>query len=175
MVNGTTRSLLLFGLYVIVGFAIEVMPYVDRTFVAPFIHAITAASGGLIDLFGGAATVTIDVIQSPVNGFAVKVDNGCSGLEAVILICAAVLAFPTTWKLRALGVLFCSFAILSMNIIRIVSLFYIGQYSMKWFEWAHLYAWDILIMVDGLVAILLWIRYALARTAKTAPVDALNP
>jgi exosortase H (IPTLxxWG-CTERM-specific) len=174
MMNGTTRSLLLFGLYVIVGFAIQVTPFVDREFVAPFIRAITAASGGLINLFGGAATVTVDVIQSPLNGFAVKVDNGCSGLEAVILICAAVLAFPTTWKMRLIGVLACSAAILGVNLIRIISLFYIGQYSMEWFDWAHLYAWDILIMLDGLVAILLWIRYALSHTPKTAPVDALH-
>mgnify|MGYP000147245170 CR=1 FL=1 len=53
--QGTTRSLLLFGLYVLVGFAIEVMPFVDRNFVAPFIHSITSVSGGLIDLFGGAS------------------------------------------------------------------------------------------------------------------------
>ena len=170
--NRSTRSLLLFLGYAVAGFAIEVTPYIDRTFVAPFIHAITAASGGLIHWFGGAATVTADILQSPINGFAVKVDNGCSGLEAVILICAAVLAFPTTWKLRVIGVLGCSFAILGMNIIRIISLFYIGQYSMQWFEWAHLYAWDVLIMADGLIAILLWMRFALARSPR---IDALQP
>jgi hypothetical protein len=39
---------------------------------------------------------------------------------------------------------------------------------MEWFEWAHLYAWDILIMVDGVIAILLWIRYAIPRTPQPA-------
>jgi exosortase/archaeosortase family protein len=76
--------------------------------------------------------------------------------------------------MRLIGVLACSAAILGVNLIRIISLFYIGQYSMEWFDWAHLYAWDILIMLDGLVAILLWIRYALSHTPKTAPVDALH-
>lgn len=141
---------------------------VDREFVEPFLGVIASSSGALIYFFGGSATVINDIIQSPITGFAIRVDNGCSGLEAVILICAAVLAFPTTWKMRLIGILACSFAILSVNLIRIISLFYIGQYSMEWFEWAHLYAWDILIMVDGVIALILWLRYALARTPQAA-------
>ena len=160
--------LLLFLCYAVTGFALQVTPFVDREFVAPFSLGITAASSLLIEIFGGSVDIFGDILRSPISGFAVKVDNGCSGLEAVILICAAVLAFPTTWKLRLIGVLGCSAAILGVNLIRIISLFYIGQYSMKWFEWAHLYAWDILIMVDGVIAILLWIRYAIPRTPQPA-------
>jgi exosortase H (IPTLxxWG-CTERM-specific) len=166
--SGLSRSLLLFCAYLVLGFALQVMPVVDREFIVPFLSVVASVSGGLISLFGGAVTVANDVIQSPVTGFAVRVDNGCSGLEAVILICAAVLAFPTNWKMRAVGVVACSFAILGVNLIRIISLFYIGQYSMEWFEWAHLYAWDILIMVDGVVALILWVRFALARSPRPA-------
>jgi len=167
-VKQSASYLLLFLCYAVTGFALQVTPFVDREFVAPFILGITAASSLLIEIFGGSVDIFGDILRSPISGFAVKVDNGCSGLEAVILICAAVLAFPTTWKLRLIGVLGCSAAILGVNLIRIISLFYIGQYSMKWFEWAHLYAWDILIMVDGVIAILLWIRYAIPRTPQPA-------
>lgn len=158
----------LFICYAIVGFALQVTPFVDQNLVAPFILGITAASNLLIEVFGGSVELFGDVLRSPSTGFAVKVDNGCSGLEAVILICAAVLAFPTTWKMRLIGVVACSAAILGLNLVRIISLFYIGQYSTTWFEWAHLYAWDILIMVDGVIAMLLWSRYVIARTQQTA-------
>jgi exosortase H (IPTLxxWG-CTERM-specific) len=167
-VKQSASYLLLFLCYAVTGFALQVTPFVDREFVAPFILGITAASSLLIEIFGGSVEIFGDILRSPINGFAVKVDNGCSGLEAVILICAAVLAFPTTWKMRLIGVLACSAAILGVNLIRIISLFYIGQHSMEWFEWAHLYAWDILIMVDGVIAILLWIRYAIPRTPQPA-------
>ena len=164
----STRFLLLFTAYGLIGFFIYLLPIVDEKVVLPFIRLIATASGMLIDGFGGTVEVIRDSLRSPINGFAVKVDNGCSGLEAVILICAAVLAFPTTWKMRLIGVLGCSAAIISVNLVRIISLFYIGQYSMEWFEWAHLYAWDIVIMVDGVIAILLWIRYAISRTPQPA-------
>jgi exosortase H (IPTLxxWG-CTERM-specific) len=168
LVPQNIRFLLLFLCYAVLGFALQVTPIVDQNVVAPFILGITAASSLLIEVFGGSVELFGDILRSPINGFAVKVDNGCSGLEAVILICAAVLAFPTTWKMRLIGVLACSLAILGVNLIRIISLFYIGQYSIEWFEWAHLYAWDVLIMVDGVIAILLWIRYAVSRTPQTA-------
>jgi hypothetical protein len=39
-----------------------------------------------------------------------------------------------------------------------VSLFYIGQWNLAVFEWAHLYAWQALIMLDALIVWLLWLR-----------------
>ena len=164
----STKYLLLFLFYAITGFALQVTPLVDKNIVAPFILGTTAAASTLIDLFGGSVELFGDILRSPANGFAVKVDNGCSGLEAVILICASVLAFQTSWKMRLIGALACSATVIGINLIRIISLFYIGQHSLEWFEWAHLYAWDILIMVDGVVAVLLWIRYAISHTHQSA-------
>ncbi len=42
--------------------------------------------------------------------------------------------------------------------MRIVSLFYLGQWNQQWFEWAHLYVWQALIMLDALIVWLLWTR-----------------
>jgi len=47
----------------------------------------------------------------------------------------------------------------AVNVLRIVSLFYLGQWNMQWFEFAHLYLWQALIMLDVLVVWLLWVRY----------------
>jgi hypothetical protein len=40
----------------------------------------------------------------------------------------------------------------------IISLFYLGQWRMDVFEFAHLYLWQALIMLDVLVVWLIWIR-----------------
>ena len=165
--NPVVRFLTLFVVIAAVGFFLQVLPIVDRNIVAPFIHVMSAVSGGLILVFGGAVEITGDILRSP-GGFAVRVDNGCSGLEAVILCAAAVLAFPAGWRLRLFGVIACAVAILGLNIVRIISLFYLGQYSTDWFDWAHLYAWDVLIMVDGILVLLLWMRFATARAPRAA-------
>jgi exosortase H (IPTLxxWG-CTERM-specific) len=159
------RSFWLFIAFATVGFALLVIPYVDREFVAVFVRVIATISGSLIDFFGGSVVVNGAALQAPTANFAILVDNGCSGLEATILVIAATMAYPTTIRLRLLGALACSLAILGVNLIRVISLFYLGQYSREWFDWAHLYAWDVLIMIDGLIAYALWIRFVGAREA----------
>ena len=45
-----------------------------------------------------------------------------------------------------------------LNVVRVISLFYLGQWNMQVFEWAHLYVWQALIMLDVLVVWLVWVR-----------------
>ena len=53
-------------------------------------------------------------------------------------------------------------AVQAANLLRVISLYYLGQWNMEAFEFAHLYLWQALIMLDVLVVWLLWIR-AVAR------------
>ena len=48
-----------------------------------------------------------------------------------------------------------------------ISLFYLGQWNLDVFEWAHLYVWQALIMLDVLIVWLVWVR--------TLPVDRVTP
>ena len=68
------------------------------------------------------------------------------------------MAFPAPWKHRALGMLAGLLAVQALNVVRVISLFYLGQWSMAAFEWAHLYAWQALIMLDVLIVGLVWMR-----------------
>src|SRR5450759_4255611 len=70
----------------------------------------------------------------------------------------AMLAFPAPWKHRVIGVLAGLLAVQALNIVRVISLFYLGQWNMQVFEWAHLYLWQMLIMLDVLIVWLIWIR-----------------
>ena len=45
-----------------------------------------------------------------------------------------------------------------LNVVRVISLFYLGQWNRDVFEWAHLYVWQALIMLDVLIVWLLWVR-----------------
>lgn len=153
------RFLLIFCTAALLGFALEVIPWVDDHLVKPLITGIAWLSGALINLAGGLAVVSADIIRNPVNGFAIKIANGCSGLEAVILLAAGMLAFAASWRQRALGWAAGTAAIMTLNVVRVISLYYIGQYSREWFDWMHLYAWDVLIMIDGLVVFFLWIKW----------------
>jgi exosortase H (IPTLxxWG-CTERM-specific) len=141
----------LFGLYV--------LQPVDRWFVEPFTSAIAWVSTALIHLFDADAVSYGKVIQSTATGFAVSIERGCNGMEAVIILFAAIFAFPATARERLAGFALGFVAIQALNLVRIISLFYLGQWSHTWFEWFHLYLWQALIILDALVVWLLWLRW----------------
>ena len=75
-----------------------------------------------------------------------------------MVLVAAMLAYPAPLGHKLIGLLAGLSAVQLLNIVRVVSLFYLGQWSLAAFEWAHLYLWQALIMLDVLVVWLVWIR-----------------
>jgi exosortase H (IPTLxxWG-CTERM-specific) len=133
-----------------------------------FSRALVEASHGLISLCGGKATRQGAVLRAP-GGFAVEMRDGCNAVNVTILLWAAVLAFPAPWRMKALGLLAGALVIQALNILRFISLFYIGQYSSTWFDFAHGYLWESLLILDTMVVFWLWIgRVSSAANAPNA-------
>jgi exosortase/archaeosortase family protein len=69
-----------------------------------------------------------------------------------------VLAFPSTWRHKLVGLLVGFLAVQGLNVVRVISLFYLGQWNTQVFNFAHEYLWQALIMLDVLIVWLLWVR-----------------
>ncbi len=130
----------------------------QQFFVVPWTNFLATLSAGLVKGFDPNVMVQGKILQSMSNGFAVSIEAGCNGVEATIVLIAAMLAFPAPWKNKAIGLLAGILAVQGLNIVRIISLFYLGQWNYNVFEWAHLYVWQALIMLDVLIVWLLWVR-----------------
>jgi exosortase H (IPTLxxWG-CTERM-specific) len=148
----------LFAAILVALFAAQLTPPVQSAVVLPWTEALARVSAGLVTLFDSRVAAVGKVLLSTTNGFAVSIEAGCNGVEAAIILIAAMLAFPAPWKHRAIGILAGLTAVQALNVARVISLFYIGQWNLRAFEWAHLYAWQALIMLDVLVVWLVWIR-----------------
>jgi exosortase H (IPTLxxWG-CTERM-specific) len=160
-----TRFLILFPAILLALFALELTPPGQKWFVEPWTALVTQASIAAMKLFDPAVAGAGSVIASTRTGFSVVILAGCNGVEAMIVLVAAIVAYPAPWRHRILGMVAGVAAIQALNIVRIVSLFYLGQWNREVFEWAHLYAWQALIMLDALIVFLLWLR-TLPRTAR---------
>ncbi len=132
---------------------------VQLTLIQPFTHSLAVVSSALILPFDPNVIAYGKIIQNQENGFAVSIEAGCNGVEAVIMLIAAVVAFPAPWKSKVIVILGGFVAIQILNIGRIISLFYLGQWHSGIFEWAHLYIWPVMIMVDVLIVFLVWLKY----------------
>ena len=156
-----------FAAIVIALFALELTPPGQRLLVESWTSAVAQAAALVLRLLDPAVLATGAMLASTRNGFAVTILAGCNGIEAMIVLAAGMLAFPAPWRSRALGIAIGTLAIQALNLIRIASLFYLGQWDRDTFEWAHLYLWQVLIMLDVLVVWIVWLR-TLPRAAPTA-------
>ena len=152
------RFFLLFLVLLAVLFGLELTPWVQAWFVVPWTNALAAISTSLVTLFDANVIATGKVIRSSTNGFAVSIEAGCNGVEATLVLLAAILAFPAPWKHKFIGLAIGIVAVQALNVIRVISLFYLGQWNFEVFEWAHLYVWQALIMLDVLIVWLIWVR-----------------
>lgn len=157
------RFLGIFIAVVVALLAAELTPAGQRLVVLPWTQALATASAWLITLVDADIIAGGKMLQSTRTGFAVSIEAGCNGIEAAIVLLAAMAAFPAPWKHRALGMLAGIAAVQGLNVVRVISLFYLGQWSLAAFEWAHLYLWQALIMLDVLLVALVWMRLAPAR------------
>jgi exosortase H (IPTLxxWG-CTERM-specific) len=150
-----------FGLFLLLQallFGAELTPWAQRYFVVPWTDTLAQVSTWLVTLFDPSVVATGKVMRSTANGFAVSIEAGCNGVEATIVLVAAMLAFPAPLKNKLVGLTAGIVAVQGLNIVRVISLFYLGQWNFAVFEWAHLYVWQALIMLDVLVVWLVWVR-----------------
>jgi exosortase H (IPTLxxWG-CTERM-specific) len=151
-------------------FGAELTPWAQRWFVLPWTDSLAAISADLVKVFDPGVIAEGKVLQSANKGFAVSIEAGCNGVEATIVLVAAMLAFPAPWKRKLLGLALGVMAVQGLNVIRVISLFYLGQWNQEAFEFAHLYVWQALIMLDVLIVWLLWVRTLPRAATSPAPV-----
>ena len=152
------RFALVFVAALAVLFAAELTAPVQRVAVLPWTAGLASASASLVTLFDPNVAASGKVLRSTSTGFGVSIEAGCNGVEAALILIAAMLAYPAPWRHRLLGIVAGLAAVQALNIVRVISLFYIGQWSFRAFEWSHLYLWQALIMLDVLIVWLIWIR-----------------
>ena len=139
----------------------------QRVAVLPWTAGIASASASLMTLVDPQVVASGKVLRSSATGFGVSIEAGCNGVEAALILIAAMLAYPAPWRHRVIGMLAGLAAVQALNIVRVISLFYVGQWSPRAFEWSHLYLWQALIMLDVLIVFLVWVRTIPATHART--------
>ena len=153
------RFVITFSVVLVALFSLEMLNPVQEHLVVPFTTMLAKISAALISPFDNGVIAYGKVLQFKDTGFAVSIEAGCNGVEATIVLIAAVVAYPASWKARISAIALGFLAIQVLNIARIISLFYLGDWDIDIFSWVHLYLWPSLIMLDVLVVFIVYLRY----------------
>ncbi len=89
--------------------------------------------------------------------FEVDVAPACSGAVPTSIYLAAVYAYPTSWRARAIGTAIGIGVIQLVNVVRVSGLFFIGLFFHEVFHDTHVYVAQALVVC---VAVALWLFWA---------------
>ncbi len=159
-----------FGVFVavlVVLFMAELSWPAQHGVVQPWTALLARAVAALLQFFDPDVVAQGKVLRHASSGAGISIEAGCNGVEACLMLVAALLAYPARWSSRLLGIGIGLIAIQAVNLLRIITLFYLADWNPRVFEFAHLYLWQALIMLDVLVVWLLWMRWV-ARTEPDA-------
>jgi exosortase H (IPTLxxWG-CTERM-specific) len=151
-------------IYFVLGFAVLMIlfyifwlsEYSQKSFQLDIVSVNAKISSFFLNILGMKTTTQVGTITSP--NFSVSIARGCDAVEAMALFASALLAFPSKWLPKIIG-LFAGVAILfSLNIVRIMSLFLTGLYYPKAFEFMHVEVWQVLFILFAVGLWIFWIK-----------------
>jgi exosortase H (IPTLxxWG-CTERM-specific) len=161
------RFFLIFVVVLATLFGVELLNPVQVAVITPWTNMLASMSAGIMTWFDADVMSYGRVLQSKSTGFGVSIEAGCNGVEAAIILISGIVAFPASIKLKLFGIAVGIVAVQAANLLRVISLYYLGQWNMEAFEFAHLYLWQALIMLDVLVVWLLWMRMVARRSGAS--------
>jgi len=109
----------------------------------------------LLTFVGADATIVDNVIVY--RWFRLRIIPECTGVDVIGLFVAAVLAFPAGWSRRLTGLALGIPVLVVLNLIRLVTLIYVGTRFGVGFEYAHLFVWPALLLT---ATIGIWVHWA---------------
>jgi exosortase family protein XrtM len=115
----------------------------------------------ILNGLGQGTHVSEVTIQSPV--FAVAIRRGCDAVEPTWLLCAAILAFPGSFRNKLVGMMAGLVILQLLNLVRIVTLYLIGTHFPSFFPSAHLEIWPTLFILMAITIFVGWKGWADAR------------
>ena len=142
----------------------------DRFVVVPLTTLSARVASVILNLFGMQTSVDGTVL-SGADGFSVNILKGCDGSYVMAIVVAAVLAFPSTWKEKGIGLALGIPGVQIVNLVRIVSLYYIGVKQPALFEQFHIYVWQTGVIIVSMAIWIFWAEVVVGRH----PARAVGP
>jgi exosortase H (IPTLxxWG-CTERM-specific) len=146
--------LIKFALLVLAFYGVIVIPAVDDRVVRPLTEAIASATAGALRAMGQQVATDGTIVSG--TGASVNIENGCNGLEAAVILFAAVIAFPARWRARGMALVIGFVGIQLLNLVRTTSLYLSLRYRPDWFEAMHTGVWQAILVIAALGYFIFW-------------------
>jgi exosortase H (IPTLxxWG-CTERM-specific) len=151
------RFLFLFAaIFGVCYFIFGIVQGVRMGIIKPYTVLLAKAVAAIINLFGAGAIANDAIVQSP--KFTLSIAMGCDGVEATCLFLAGVLAFPTSWRARLIGLATGLPLIQLINVVRLVGLYYAGVFLPSVIDELHIYVAQAIVIFLSTAILIYWLE-----------------
>ncbi len=142
-----------FGFSLVLLYVLLSIPFFDRALYS-YLEANAWMANAILNGLGQHTHVSEVTIQSP--KFAMAIRRGCDAVEPTWLVCAALVSFPSPVRSKILGALAAIVLLQLLNLIRIITLYWIGIHLPGFFNTAHVEIWPTVFIVISILYFLGW-------------------
>ncbi len=152
------RAVVIFAVLMGLFYGLIHSPYVGGDGFKPFLALIAEATSAILNLLGRETSVSGSSVSSP--DFAMQIVRGCDAIEPVAAFTAAVIASPVSLWFKAWGILAGALALQVINLIRLVTLFFVGVYFPSALDIVHIDVWQAVFIVLAICFWAIWVQWA---------------
>ncbi|HJH29374.1 MAG TPA: archaeosortase B [Methanosarcinaceae archaeon] len=128
-----------------------------------FLSSLTASTlSALLGIFGVNHTIDETVLHL-VDGISLRVIDECTGIYELFVYAGCVMAYPTSSGKKLAGIAFGIPAIFSINMVRLLSLAFVGLWFPSIFGYVHYYLWQVTLILLVVFVMLVWIEKIVKR------------
>ena len=127
-----------------------------------FLSSLTASVlSALLGIFGVDHTIDETVLH--LGGISLKVIDECTGIYELFVYAGCVMAYPTSSGKKLAGIAFGIPAMFSINMVRLLSLAFVGLWFPSIFSYVHYYLWQVTLILLVVFVMLVWIEKIVKR------------
>jgi exosortase family protein XrtM len=131
-------------------------------------QAVVQPAVWLVNAITPAVQASVGPRALRATGGGLNIRNGCEGLEAEFLLCAAILVFPLRLAARLRGVLAGTVLVFLLNQLRILVLFYAWRGAPALFDALHGTVTPILMVLGTCLYFTAWLTFERRHVAQAA-------
>jgi exosortase family protein XrtM len=171
--NSYHKEIRFLAYFILLFFALQTLHYISRPYTTPFVvHTMTTSgSSKLINIIMPEEKTYSQKEYLASGHFKLKIARGCEGIEGVIILIAAILAFPAGKKSKLFGITGGIFVLYILNLFRIAGLYYILKYNPVLFDMMHVYVGQTLIILFAFLYFIAWLNIQMSFNENSIPTS----
>lgn len=150
------RFALFLGVFVLLVLLTHQNPLLMRA-MAPVDLSTARVTATILHLCGISVIQELTILSHP-SGFSYEIYYHCTGLVPAAFLAVGIFAFPTELRRKFVAVVLGVPLLLLLNLIRLVSLFYVGVWYPNAFYLAHTIVWEGLFILYISGFLVWWMR-----------------